>query len=186
MHTFQRLLLAGVSLFLTAAGTQKNFYQYRRGLCARVCALIQSANKTADIVIIIRCARVGSKLLLLLLFVNQREIKCCATSHSQFASPLYKLVFPLLTRIFPYFLDALSHSVLSHDCQLQFKTRRRFEGGIKMPLFISAYQQVGPAKSDARKWLRERKNGASERVDSFAVNFIKFRLVDLRRCSKRV
>jgi len=55
-----------------------------------------------------------------------------------------------------------------------------------MPLFISAYQQVGPAKSDARKWLRERKNGASKRVDSCAVNFIKFRLADLRRCSKRV
>jgi hypothetical protein len=107
MHTFQRLLLAGVSLFLTAAGTQKNFYQYRQGLCARVCALIQSANKTADIVIIIRCARVGSKLLLLLLFVNQREIKCCATSHSQFASPLYKLVSP-----YPlgFFHISLTHS----------------------------------------------------------------------------
>lgn len=116
----------------------------------RAYALIQSANKTADIVIIIQCARVRSQALIIIICQSERYKVLRHLSLSQFASPLYKLVFPLLTRIFPYFLGALSHSVLSHDCQLQFKTRR-FEGGIKMPLFISAYQQVGLGHSRQQK-----------------------------------
>lgn len=111
-----------------------------------------------------------------------------SVTRSQFASPLYKLVFALSPSLASEFFHISSqHSVLSHDCQLQFKTRAtlwRWNKNATLHQCVSTSRtgtllSFSPAKSTIRK-------GRMERVDSCAVNFIKFRLADLRRCSKRV